>query len=517
MSNSSAIGIAVIGAGGWGRNIVRTVARLGALKAIIDPDLQAASQLAEIHGARIESLDEALADPAIHGFMIAAPAHLHFRIAEKILRAGKDVYVEKPLALSTADGAKLVELAAANGRILMVGHLLQYHNAFLKLLEMMRAGAFGRIVKIYSNRLNMGKIRREEDALWSLAPHDISMILALAGESPDKVVTHEMPVLHPKISDTTIVHLDFPSGLKAHVHASWLHPTKEQRLVLVGTDAMAVFDDREPWERKLAVYRHKVKWTNAAPVAEAAPAEYQDLVAAEPLEAECAHFIDCVANRTRPRTDGKEGLAVLSVLERASPQAAAKPAPAAHEGVSVHPTAIVDDGVKIGKGTKIWHFSHVLGRVTIGEDCVLGQNVVVGPDVTIGNRCKVQNNVSLYKGVRLDDGVFCGPSCVFTNVVTPRAEYERKSEFRETPVGRGATIGANATIVCGHRIGEYALIAAGAVVTRDVPPHALMAGVPARRIGWVSHAGRKLGPDLVCPEENRRYRLKDNDTLEEII
>jgi UDP-2-acetamido-3-amino-2,3-dideoxy-glucuronate N-acetyltransferase len=182
----------------------------------------------------------------------------------------------------------------------------------------------------------------------------------------------------------------------------------------------------------------------------------------------------------------------------------------------VHPLAAIDDGVEIGKGTRIWHFSHVLKNSRIGENCVIGQNVCVGPDVTIGNRCKIQNNVSVYPGVTLEDGVFCGPSCVFTNVVNPRAEIERKNEFRPTVVKRGATIGANATIVCGHRLGEYCFIAAGAVVTKDVPPFALMVGVPARRIGWVSHSGEQLGKDLVCPSEGRRYRLAGPERLEEV-
>ncbi|RYG88091.1 MAG: N-acetyltransferase [Alphaproteobacteria bacterium] len=173
----------------------------------------------------------------------------------------------------------------------------------------------------------------------------------------------------------------------------------------------------------------------------------------------------------------------------------------------VHESAYVDQPSTIGAGTKIWHFSHVLGNTVIGENCNLGQNVVAGPDVTIGNNCKIQNNVSLYKGVQLADGVFCGPSCVFTNVLTPRAEIERKSEFAATPVGRGATIGANATIVCGHSIGEYAMVAAGAVVTKDVPAFALVGGVPARHMGWVSRAGDRLDKNLVCPRTGERYAL----------
>lgn len=180
----------------------------------------------------------------------------------------------------------------------------------------------------------------------------------------------------------------------------------------------------------------------------------------------------------------------------------------------VHESAYVDQPSEIGPGTKIWHFSHVLPGCHIGRDCTIGQNVMIGPDVRVGDRCKIQNNVSLYKGVELADGVFCGPSCVFTNVHNPRAEIERKDEFRTTPVGRGATIGANATILCGITLGEFCFIGAGAVVTVDVPPYALMAGVPARRIGWMSEAGVRLGADLTCPIDGTRYRETDDGKLE---
>lgn len=175
-----------------------------------------------------------------------------------------------------------------------------------------------------------------------------------------------------------------------------------------------------------------------------------------------------------------------------------------------HPTAIVDDGVTIGDGTRIWHFCHVLPGTVIGRDCVLGQNVMAGPDVRIGDGCKIQNNVALYKGVALEDDVFCGPSCVFTNVLTPRAFVDRKQEFASTLVRRGATIGANATIVCGNTIGAYAMIGAGAVVTKDVPDHALVVGNPARQIGWVSRAGERLGDDLVCQRSGERYHLAED-------
>jgi UDP-2-acetamido-3-amino-2,3-dideoxy-glucuronate N-acetyltransferase len=183
-------------------------------------------------------------------------------------------------------------------------------------------------------------------------------------------------------------------------------------------------------------------------------------------------------------------------------------------GVFVHKSAYIDLPCEIGAGTKVWHFTHILRDCIIGRDCSIGQNVMIGPAVKVGNGCKIQNNVSLYNGLELEDGVFCGPSSVFTNVNNPRAEIERKDEFKKTIIRRGTTIGANATIICGHELGAYSFIAAGAVVTSNVPAFALMAGLPARRIGWMSRAGAKLGPDLVCPIDGTRYRETSNGHLE---
>lgn len=185
--------------------------------------------------------------------------------------------------------------------------------------------------------------------------------------------------------------------------------------------------------------------------------------------------------------------------------------------VFIHESSYVDDNVVIGKGSKVWHFSHILANCQIGEDCSLGQNVVIGPAVVIGNRVKIQNNVSVYEGVTLEDGVFCGPSCVFTNVNNPRSEIIRKDEYRKTIVRRGASIGANATIICGHDLGEYCFIAAGAVVTKQVPAYALMAGTPAKRIGWISKAGGRLADDLICPIDGTAYRQVTPNEIEEIV
>lgn len=181
----------------------------------------------------------------------------------------------------------------------------------------------------------------------------------------------------------------------------------------------------------------------------------------------------------------------------------------------IHESAVVDEGAELAEGVKVWHFVHVCQGARIGAGSSLGQNVFVARGVRVGRGVKIQNNVSLYEGVEIDDDVFLGPSCVFTNVINPRAFVQRKHEYRTTYVGRGASIGANATIVCGHTLGEYSFIAAGAVVAKDVPAFALMAGVPAKRIGWMSRAGARLGKDLVCPQTGVRYR-EVNSTLEEI-
>ena len=515
--------VAVIGCGYWGKNLVRTFAEIGALQAVVDADEGTAAALASQHGVASARVGDVLADPGIEAVVIAAPAKDHAAVALDALHAGKHVFVEKPLALDVDDAERVVAAADERGLTLMVGHLLQYHPAFLALRQMVDDGALGELRYLYSNRLNLGRFRREENILWSFAPHDLSMLLALVGDAPDQVTAVGSTFLSDNVPDVTTTHMTFPSGPRAHVFVSWLHPFKEQRLVVVGADAMAVFDDTAPWESKLVVFEHGVSWDGLTPVPVRADPTPIRLEACEPLRLECEHFLHAVASGETPRTDGHEGVRVLKVLDAAERSLVAGGGPVvpalagvgAHPGASVHPSAYVDDDVTIGAGTKVWHFSHVLPGSRIGADCSLGQNVVVGPDVIIGDRCRIQNNVSVYSGVTLEDGVFCGPSCVFTNVHNPRAEVSRKDEFRSTLVRRGASIGANATIVCGNEIGEYAFIGAGAVVTSDVPAHALMVGAPARRIGWMSHDGERLGDDLVCPRTGRRYEEHDGHLREQ--
>ncbi len=507
--------VAVLGAGHWGANLVRNFAALGALAAVVDTDADRATRAATEAGAPSVSLAAALADPALDAVAIATPAATHADIALQALQAGKHVFVEKPLALALEDAAKVRSAAIDADRILMVGHLLRYHPAFEALQCLADSGELGSVQYLSSTRLNFGRFRREENTLWSFAPHDISMILAIVGEEPDHVTAVASTHLNERVADVTTTHMTFAGGQGAHAHVSWLHPVKEQRLAVVGDRGMAIFDDGEPWESKLRIYRHRVEWRHGEPLAARAAAEPVLLEPDEPLRAECAHFLDCIERGVRPRTDADEGMRVLSVLRRAQaiidattslPAPRRQAPPAVPSGV--HPTVTIDPDVTLGPGVKVWHYSHLLSGSRIGAGSSLGQNVMVGPNVVIGDGCRIQNNVSVYEGVMLEDEVFCGPSMVFTNVRTPRAGWDRRSEFEPTLVRRGASIGANATVLCGVTLGEYCLVAAGAVVTCDVPAHALMAGVPARRVGWVSHAGEPLDENLVCPRTGDGYRME---------
>lgn len=499
--------IGLAGCGYWGRNLARNFAELGSLEAVCDVQRSRAEEIGQAYSvATTQRFDELLATPEIQAVAIASPAALHFELAKKAILAGKDVFVEKPLALRTEEGEQLVALARKHSCVLMVGHLLHYHPAVVELRRMLQAGELGKIEYISSSRLNLGKLRTEEDILWSFAPHDISAILYLLDESPMQIAAQGGSYLNHPISDVTLTFLDFASGVKAHVFVSWLHPFKEQKLIIVGSRKMAVFDDTQA-ERKLILYSHQIDWINRIPVTRKAEGEVIPLSADEPLRLECRHFLECVRDRTTPITDGENGVRVLRVLHAADQSIRCHGKPIRMDKIKeqsyfVHSSAVVDEGCAIGDGTKIWHFTHVMEGCRIGDNCILGQNVHVAPGVRIGNNVKIQNHVSLYTGVELEDDVFCGPSMVFTNVLTPRSHVNRKSEYQRTLVKRGATLGANSTIVCGVTIGQYAFVGAGAVVTRDVPDHTLVVGVPAKQTGWVCRCGVRLevsGSVGLCP------------------
>jgi UDP-2-acetamido-3-amino-2,3-dideoxy-glucuronate N-acetyltransferase len=492
--------VAVIGSGYWGKNLVRNFANLGALSVVCDSHAETLRMLTEQYPQcrTLTSYNEVLRDESIQAVAIATPAETHGTLVKEALIAGKDVFVEKPLCLSAEQGRSLVDLARDRGRILMVGHLLWYHPAILKLKSLIESGELGRIQYIYSNRLNLGKIRREENILWSFAPHDISVILGLLGETPNSVIAQGGNYLHEQIADTTVTLLSFPSGVKAHIFVSWLHPFKEQKLIVVGDQKMAVFDDIEKKD-KLLLYPHSIKWKGQVPIANRAEAQPVELSTEEPLREECAHFLEAIVNRSHPRTDGEEGLRVLSVLQRCQRALETKEIESTRTTIQAasrkwfaHESAFIDEGVEIGEGTSVWHLSHLLKGSKIGKSCKIGQNVVIGPNAIVGNGVKIQNNVSVYEGVTLEDYVFCGPSMVFTNVFNPRSEIPRMGELKPTLVKRGATLGANCTIVCGVNIGRYAFVGAGSVVTKDVPDYGLVVGSPAKITGWVCECGLKL-------------------------
>lgn len=543
MTKTPAPSLALVGAGYWGRNLARNFHAIGALRMLCDPSPTTLDNYGADYSSvrKVSNVDQALADIGVTEIAIAAPATAHYRIARAAIEAGKDVYVEKPLCLDETEALQLVDLAEQRGRILMVGHLLQYHPCVQKLQDMINAGELGKLCYLTSNRLNLGKIRKEENALWSFAPHDISVILSMAGKRlPEEVRCIGDSYLTDGVSDTTLTTMRFGGRLRAHIYVSWLNPFKEQKLTVVGSEGMVVFDDTRPWAEKLIVFRRYLTWAEGQnPIPSKASSEAVIVPEAEPLRAECEHFVTCCRERKPPRTDGREGLRVLQVLQAAQKSlegggdavciestgrysVSTSDELSAGEGgtpgiqpdaeFQAHQTAIIDSPCEIGKGTKIWHFAHVSANAKIGEKCILGQNTFVAGGVVIGNNVKVQNNVAIYTGTIVHDDVFLGPSCVLTNVTNPRSQIVRHTLYEQTVIHRGATVGANATIVCGVELGRYCFVAAGAVVTKSVPDYALVAGNPARHKGWMSRHGHVLrNPDvdgkMRCPESGLRYQV----------
>lgn len=311
--------IALVGAGHWGKNHLKNLENIGVLHSVFEPSgSMVKERKKDFPDVRyVESETDILNNPEINGIVIAVPAAMHFDMAKKYLLAGKDVLVEKPLALTVKEGEELVQIAQKEKRILMVGHILQYHTAVIKLKELVDTGEIGKIRYIYSNRLNIGKLRTEENVLWSFAPHDISLILMLMNEEePQRVRAYGGAYVNPAVYDTTMTELEFANGVKSHIFVSWLHPFKEQKLVVVGSKQMAVFDDVS--EEKLRLYPHKIEFDERnIPVAQKAESIVVDFEKKQPLEEELLHFINCIKERKTPKTDGLEGLRVLKVLEKA--------------------------------------------------------------------------------------------------------------------------------------------------------------------------------------------------------
>lgn len=310
--------IAVVGCGQWGKNLVRNFAELGSLSAVCDPDFDVAQKLSNQYEVDNLSFAEILGNSSIDGVVLAVPAPLHASMAIEVMEASKHVYVEKPLAMNQSEAEEMIASANDNDVQLMVGHLLQYHPVFARVRDLVRAGELGPLQYIYSNRLSLGKVRSEEDVIWSFAPHDISMILSLVPEAIISVHTEANCVIRPGIADNATIHLQFESGLKAHVNVSWLHPYKEQKLVIIGKGGMITFDDTQPWESKLALYKHAVGCAGDLTVIEKSEIKYLEVPHAEPLREECAYFMGLIDGKVPPLTDGFEGAKVLAVLNATS-------------------------------------------------------------------------------------------------------------------------------------------------------------------------------------------------------
>lgn len=308
--------IAVLGCGYWGQNLVRNFKEIGALKMVCDPAEPGRAKARQLAPeAEIASnFNDVFKRDDIQGVAFATPAETHYPLTLQALAAGKDVFVEKPLALNYRQGIEMHKEAVAAGRILMVGHVLEYHPAVLKLREMVAQKTLGQINYIYSHRLNFGKIRTEENALWSFAPHDIAIILRLVGELPLEVTCVGGSYITPNLADVTVSCLHFRTGLRAHILVNWLNPFKEQKLVVMGARKMAVFNDVSK-DQKLTLYDQRVDLDQRQPILQKGEIQNVELSTEEPLRRECVHFLECIRTRQAPLTDSMSGINVLKVLE----------------------------------------------------------------------------------------------------------------------------------------------------------------------------------------------------------
>ncbi len=306
--------IAVVGCGYWGKNLVRNFSELGSLKMACDAlDVRALLEKTAPSCEQVSCFSKVLASD-VDGVVVATPAETHFDLVKQALEADKDVFVEKPLAMTYDQGARLVETAERHHRILMVGHVLEYHPAITKLNQMVASGELGKVKYIYSNRLSLGKVRREENILWSFAPHDIAIILRIMGNLPFQVVACGGNYVQPNIADVTVTNMLFNDGVRAHIYVSWLHPFKEQRLVVVGSRRMASFDDVS---KRLSLFDQRVEVKEGEPIPVRGEGEEIPFADKEPLRLECQAFLEAIVTRQPPLTDGASGLNVLKVLQAA--------------------------------------------------------------------------------------------------------------------------------------------------------------------------------------------------------
>ena len=542
--------IIVVGAGKWGSNIIKTVYDLGHLRAIVESDkttFQNAQQKFESFRniSWHSTLHQAIISIPKASVIIATPPRTHYQLAQTALMAGRHVFVEKPLCQKSQDSKSLVCLASTRRCILMVDHLLRYNAPHRILHRLIQAGFVGKVNRVRMTRLNFGTVRTHENVLWSLSPHDVSVLLGIMDDQlPEAISANGQKIVSSDIEDHATVTLHFKRNVIAQIEASWLHPEKERRTFVYGNDGVLILNEHitNPNQKNLEGYRWSAtkKEDGSAILIEKSEADLMKYLRENelpenveendeqkpPLECAIKHFTRCISQGIEPITDGNEGHRVVTVLEAASASLAKKgelvsvPNREVYN-IMIHETAIVEPKAKLGKGTKVWHFSHIMDGAVLGNSCNIGQNVYIGGKAKLGCNVKVQNNVSIYDAVTIDDDVFLGPSCVLTNVKTPRSHVNRKNMYQPTVIGKGATVGANATIVCGVTLGEYCFVGAGSVVTKNILPYALVYGNPATQKGWVSKTGANLKPlsskkcegleRFKCPESGEVYCLVEND------
>jgi UDP-2-acetamido-3-amino-2,3-dideoxy-glucuronate N-acetyltransferase len=315
MSENKPINVAVIGCGYWGKNLVKAFATLGVLGAVSDAHDATAESFAKDYNVPAKTWDQILDDATIQAVALATPAVQHTDMAIQALQHGKHVFVEKPLAMMVADACRVIDVACQCNRQVMVGHILNYHPAFMALKQLVSDGRLGKLHHIHSSRLSLGKVRSEENIIWSFAPHDVSMVLALAGREPTEVTTHHSAFLNPEIADIGHMDLQFDQGLTAHIHVSWISPFKEQKLTVIGDKGMAVFEDSIPHPNKLIFYPHVVDTTTSPATVEKKDGIVIDVDATiEPLVNECRHFVMAAMTNMPALTDAQEGLRVLKIL-----------------------------------------------------------------------------------------------------------------------------------------------------------------------------------------------------------
>jgi UDP-2-acetamido-3-amino-2,3-dideoxy-glucuronate N-acetyltransferase len=423
--------IAVVGAGRWGKNHIKTLSEIGHLGGIIETDSTKKKEFQKLYPdvPFYNTVQETL-DSDFNGYVVATPAPTHFEVTRFLIENNKNVLVEKPIALKSEHAKILVDMAEQNNVKLMVGHVLLYHPAIRKIKEMLTDGAIGKLQYMYSNRLNLGTVRTEENILWSFAPHDVSIFQYFVGQMPSSSISEGGTFLQPGVHDSTVTILHYPDNVVAHIFVSWLHPFKEHRLVVIGSKGMISFEDSSA-KKELLFYEKGIDWIKGEPIMRDGAIKKIKYDHKMPLTEELLHFVDCIDNSKTPLTDARLGMDVLTILEKAqkslTKQRVDSSVARKEKNYFIHETAGIGDNVKIGKGTKVWHNSQIQSGAVIGEDCVIGHNCFVGSKAKLGKGVKLESNIDVWDLVTLEDYVFVGPSAVFTNDINPRAGIQNQN------------------------------------------------------------------------------------------